>query len=64
MDGKEVDGLWLNLLFQGVELPAGRHEIEFVFRPLYFFASLTVSALTFFTLLFVCLFPLFRRSRG
>jgi hypothetical protein len=55
MDGKEVDPLWLNLLFQGVELPAGSHEIVFAFRPKNLLASLAVSASTLFTLLLMCL---------
>lgn len=36
VDGVERDCLWLNLLFQGVEIGEGSHVVEFVFRPKYF----------------------------
>jgi hypothetical protein len=55
VDGKEEPCLWLNLLFQGVEVDEGKHQIDFVFRPEYFGISLTVSLfslMTFFILWF------------
>ncbi|VFU07780.1 conserved membrane protein of unknown function [Methylocella tundrae] len=36
VDGKPQPMLKANILFRGVEVPAGRHSIEFAFRPLSF----------------------------
>lgn len=33
VDGEERPCLWLNLLFQGVEIERGRHQVTFMFRP-------------------------------
>jgi len=33
VDGEQVPLLRANILFRGVEVPEGRHEVEFVFRP-------------------------------
>ena len=43
VDGTEKDCLWLNLLFQGVEVGPGSHQIDFVYRPPYFKAALLIS---------------------
>jgi uncharacterized membrane protein YfhO len=44
VNGKEKECLWLDLLFQGVEIEKGKSTIEFRFRPtgfrLYGFVSL------------------------
>jgi membrane protein YfhO len=52
VDGKEKPCLWLNLLFQGVEIEKGRHQVTFVFRPKYFglFSAISLSALAIFFL--------------
>ena len=34
VDGERKPLLRANLLFRGVEVPAGRHRVEFRFRPL------------------------------
>ena len=51
VDGEEKKCLWLDLLFQGVEIGAGRHDIVFKFRPkhsnLFLFISLTSLVLLF-----------------
>ena len=33
VNGEEQKVLWLNFFFQGVEMAAGQHEVEFVYRP-------------------------------
>ena len=53
VDGVERDCLWLNLLFQGVEITEGDHRVEFVFRPKYL--SLTAPLSLFCTGLFFAL---------
>lgn len=52
VDGEEVKCLWLNILFQGVEVEPGKHRVEFVYRPPHLSLSLTVSALSLLTLIF------------
>jgi hypothetical protein len=56
VNGKEKECLWLNLLFQGVEIETGKHEIDFEYRPKYFnlflFISVSYSALFSFLWLF------------
>jgi len=56
---KEKACLWLNLLFQGVELPSGQNDIVFEFRPQRFSAfvfvslvSLCIVGIVFFASLF------------
>ncbi|MBN1105113.1 MAG: YfhO family protein [Deltaproteobacteria bacterium] len=63
LDGVEVKCLWLNLLFQGVELEPGRHRVEFVFTPPHFRISLTVSLLSLLTILFLLLTTITPRQR-
>jgi uncharacterized membrane protein YfhO len=36
VDGKPQPILRANLLFRGVEVPAGKHRVEFEFRPISF----------------------------
>ena len=52
VDGEERPCLWLNLLFQGVEVEKGKHHIRFVFRPkgftLYLALSIVSVGLFFF----------------
>ncbi len=45
VDGKQQPVLHANILFRGVEVPAGRHHIEFEFHPLSF-ANLTAAVST------------------
>ncbi|MEW6669098.1 MAG: hypothetical protein AB1512_28135 [Thermodesulfobacteriota bacterium] len=53
VDGAERDCLWLDLLFQGVEVEEGDHLVEFVFRPKY--SSLTAPVSLICTALFLAL---------
>jgi hypothetical protein len=48
VDGREKECLWLNLLFQGVEIDSGRHDIDFVFRPKGFAIFALISAVSLF----------------
>ncbi len=43
VNGEKKECLWLNLLFQGVELSSGQNEIIFEFRPEHFPAFVSVS---------------------
>ncbi|ACB95445.1 hypothetical protein Bind_1817 [Beijerinckia indica subsp. indica ATCC 9039] len=43
VDGERQPLLHANILFRGVEVPEGHHEVEFVFRP-FSFANLTAAA--------------------
>jgi hypothetical protein len=53
VDGEKRECLWLNLLFQGVEIRTGRHKIDFVFQPKSFnsFLLITMISLAVFVLL-------------
>ena len=44
VDGKATPVLRANLLFRGVEVPAGEHRVEFTFRPLSARNLLTAAA--------------------
>jgi Bacterial membrane protein YfhO len=48
VDGKEKECLWLNLLFQGVEIDSGKHDVDFVFRPEGFAVFVMISAVSLF----------------
>ena len=54
VNGQEKECLWLNLLFQGVELPSGRNEILFEFRPQRFsgYAAVSLVSLAFLWIVF------------
>jgi hypothetical protein len=65
VDGNERPCLWLNLLFQGVEVGKGKHHIRFVFHPQNFsiyLATSTVSVGLFFFVWF-CTWRSGRRKR-
>jgi hypothetical protein len=52
VNGKEKECLWLNLLFQGVEIEKGKHQIDFTYRPKHFgiFLLISLSSLALFVL--------------
>jgi len=56
VDGKERECLWLNLLFQGVEIEEGNHQIDFIYHPKYFnlFFLISIVSLTAFFLIWLC----------
>jgi hypothetical protein len=58
VDGKERECLCLNLLFQGVEIEKGYHEIEFVYRPKYFYFFLSITFCTLAMFLFLWTYTL------
>jgi len=43
VNGKEKECLWLNLLFQGVEVEKGKYQIDFTYQPKHFVAFLSIS---------------------
>lgn len=59
VDGKEAPILRANEQFKAVVLPAGTHEVHFVFKPTLTFAALTISLVTLglsLILLIICWF--------
>jgi hypothetical protein len=56
VDGKERECLWLNLLFQGVEVEKGSHQIDFIYHPKNFtlFLSISIVSMTAFFLIWFC----------
>lgn len=56
--------LWLNVLFQGVEISPGRNEIVFEFRPQRFFTFTSVSLLSLCLVWSVFFSPLLFRRRS
>lgn len=63
VDGKEQRLLRANYFFRAVELPAGEHQVEFVYDPLPVRVGYGVSLLTAGLLGTVSLFRIFRRKR-
>ena len=45
VDGQKVPLLRANYLFQAVWLPAGTHRVEFIYRPMFFYAGACLSLL-------------------
>jgi hypothetical protein len=60
---KEEACLWLNLLFQGVELPLGQNDIVFEFRPQRFsgYAAVSLVSLAFLWIVFFSSFSWTKR---
>ena len=56
VNGKEKECLWLNLLFQGVEIEKGKHEIDFIYRPKHFslFSAISLVSLVLFVSIWSC----------
>jgi hypothetical protein len=48
VDGKETSLYRANLVQRGVVVPAGRHEVLFIYRPVHILAALWVSGITVF----------------
>jgi hypothetical protein len=46
VDGKEAPILRANYAFRAVEIPAGRHQVEFIYRPRIFYVGLWITLLT------------------
>ena len=65
VDGKRAEILRANYAFRAVRVPAGRHRVEFVYRPRSFYAGLSVTSVALLIGI-VALFwePLRRSSRG
>ena len=56
VDGQKKKCLWLNLLFQGVEIETGKHKIDFKYRPKHFgiFLSISLGSMTLFFFIWLC----------
>jgi hypothetical protein len=63
VNGEKKECLWLNLLFQGVELSSGQNEIIFEFRPEHFPAFVSVSLVSLCIVWSVFFSSLFFRKR-
>jgi hypothetical protein len=46
VNGEKRECLWLNLLFQGVEVGSGNHKIDFIFQPKSFNSFLLISMIS------------------
>ncbi|MFH1481210.1 MAG: hypothetical protein ABIG67_08070 [Pseudomonadota bacterium] len=53
VDGKERECLWLDLLFQGVEVQSGTHMVDFVYRPKHFKLYLIIASVSTLLFLFI-----------
>lgn len=63
VDGRPAPLLRANVAFRAIPVPAGRHDVDLVYRPPVVLAGLAVSALTFVFILAVALaIPWRRRS--
>lgn len=51
VDGKEADYFTANYILRCMIVPEGEHEIEFIFKPDYFYRSNTISSIMFAILL-------------
>lgn len=64
VDGKEQSIRRANLLFRGVELPPGVHEVEFLYDPLSFKVGLAMSLATAMGLILMIIISVLRRRNG
>jgi uncharacterized membrane protein YfhO len=51
VDGRETNIVEANQLFSAIEVPAGEHEVKFVYSPLSLKIGAGISLLTIFVLL-------------
>ncbi len=64
VDGEEKECLWLDLLFQGVEIGKGRHKVDFIYRPKYYTIFLSISLISLALFFSIWLFSLWFNSRN
>ena len=62
IDGEPAESRTVDGLFRGVEVPAGKHRVEWVYRPRVFWFGLGCSALCAVIGIVLCLWPVFRRD--
>jgi uncharacterized membrane protein YfhO len=55
IDGNEVSILRANYAFRAVEVPAGKHQVEFLYRPRVFYVGLTITCLALISGLIVAI---------
>ncbi|MFM7022687.1 MAG: YfhO family protein [Flavobacteriales bacterium] len=58
IDGKEVDHVRVDYILRGLEIPAGKHEIKFVFAPKSFVVGSKVSGISSIVIGLIILFAL------
>lgn len=67
IDGKETPILRVNYAFRGLEIPAGKHAIEFKFHPKTFFTGQKISSISSLVLILLVLaglaYELFKRAK-
>jgi hypothetical protein len=63
LDGKPVPILRANYAFRAVEIPQGIHTVEFQYKPISFYAGLTISLVSIVCGLLVAALNLRRRRR-
>ncbi|MCD6305090.1 MAG: YfhO family protein [Deltaproteobacteria bacterium] len=64
VDGTPRECLWLDLLFQGVQLEPGSHEVVFRYRPKHFFLFAGISTFCLFVYVIAWTVCLWRRKDG
>lgn len=57
LDGTRVPVYPANILFRSIHLPAGTHEIRFIYEPWWFWPSVIVSLLTISGIIFLVMYP-------
>ncbi len=62
LDGTPVPILRANYAFRAVKIPAGKHQVEFRYRPRSFYLGLLVTGLTLILGIGICFFPHSRKQ--
>jgi hypothetical protein len=62
IDGNLAELYRFNFLFQGIEIEAGSHKIEFVYRPPHFLIFLTITIIS--SIVFICFLIRYRKNEN
>lgn len=63
IDGKEVDYARANYILRALEIPTGKHKVEFKFEPKTFKIGNIVSMITFIIMLLITAFAFIRQTK-